>query len=123
MCEFEEALSVLIHHQHVSVSKDQIADIARSLDLNKDGFIDFNEFLEAFRIVDPCGIQQKNKSIYSMNSNNSGDSSNSSENINHTEIESVNVMHDEINRRKISNLDNIYETDVKLAYIDNESDL
>ncbi|KAJ8298521.1 hypothetical protein KUTeg_025052 [Tegillarca granosa] len=55
MEEFEEALLLLIKHQNITINHDQIKDIARSIDLNKDGVIDFNEFLEAFRIVDQYG--------------------------------------------------------------------
>lgn len=52
MKEFEEACEILTRHASIPLPQTQIADVARSLDLNKDGQIDFNEFLEAFRIVD-----------------------------------------------------------------------
>ncbi|KAK7486992.1 hypothetical protein BaRGS_00021808, partial [Batillaria attramentaria] len=52
MSEFEEACGILTRHASIPMPQSQIAEIAQSLDLNKDGQIDFNEFLEAFRIVD-----------------------------------------------------------------------
>lgn len=52
MAEFEEACSILMRHATIPLLESQISDVARSLDLNNDGHIDFNEFLEAFRIVD-----------------------------------------------------------------------
>ena len=52
MAEFSEACQILTRHAGLSLQPEQISDIARSLDLNHDGHIDFNEFLEAFRIVD-----------------------------------------------------------------------
>ncbi|KAH9496021.1 peflin or Penta-EF hand domain-containing protein 1 [Bulinus truncatus] len=52
MTEFTEACQLLVKHANLTLTQNQIRDIATSLDLNKDGQIDFNEFLEAFRIVD-----------------------------------------------------------------------
>ena len=52
MAEFSEACQILTRHAGLSLQQEQISDIARSLDLNHDGHIDFNEFLEAFRIVE-----------------------------------------------------------------------
>ncbi|KAK2184823.1 hypothetical protein NP493_251g01001 [Ridgeia piscesae] len=50
--EFSEACSVLCQHTGTVLTKDQIKNMASAMDQNKDGQIDFNEFLEAFRIVD-----------------------------------------------------------------------
>nr|XP_045623056.1 serine/threonine-protein phosphatase with EF-hands 2-like [Procambarus clarkii] len=52
MEEFSETCELLSRHIDVSISKQEIADLARSIDINKDGSIDFNEFLECFRIVE-----------------------------------------------------------------------
>ena len=49
--EFQEACEVLNKHSKIKVSKDDIDTLGRTLDINKDGMIDFNEFLEAFRLV------------------------------------------------------------------------
>lgn len=73
MEEFEEVIQLLVKQQNMSCPLDQISDIARSIDLNHDGKIDFNEFLEAFRIVDSFGKfsevqRQEMKSISSMDS-------------------------------------------------------
>lgn len=55
MDEFEDACELLSSHIGTTLSKESIRDMARCIDINKDGIIDFNEFLEAFRLVDPHG--------------------------------------------------------------------
>ncbi|XP_071452640.1 serine/threonine-protein phosphatase rdgC [Hetaerina americana] len=68
MEEFKEAWILLSNHLEAdrasnpggspaglapSPSLHQMLDVARTMDLNKDGLIDLNEFMEAFRLVDP----------------------------------------------------------------------
>ncbi|KAK6620486.1 hypothetical protein RUM44_006888 [Polyplax serrata] len=50
--EFSEACSLLSKHIPNSVPQEQLLDICRSMDMNKDGQVDLNEFLETFRLVD-----------------------------------------------------------------------
>ncbi|UJR31789.1 hypothetical protein I4U23_019267 [Adineta vaga] len=52
MQEFTEVCTFLGKHNGSKLDEKQIMDLAASIDLNKNGVIDFNEFLEAFRIVD-----------------------------------------------------------------------
>lgn len=52
MEEFEDSCRLLNEHTNSNIPLDSIDDLARSIDMDKDGHIDFNEFLEAFRLVD-----------------------------------------------------------------------
>ncbi|XP_015282593.1 PREDICTED: serine/threonine-protein phosphatase with EF-hands 2 [Gekko japonicus] len=49
--EFHQIWKLFSTHMHIDISDSSICDLARSIDFNKDGNIDFNEFLEAFRIT------------------------------------------------------------------------
>ena len=55
MQEFTEVCAFLGNHNGSKWDAKQISDLAASIDLDKNGVIDFNEFLEAFRIVDIGG--------------------------------------------------------------------
>ena len=57
MVEFTDACKLLSEHLESSLTSTQVMELARTIDLNNDGYIDFNEFLEAFRIVDQRGLQ------------------------------------------------------------------
>lgn len=50
--EFTDVCSFLSNHGATKLDEQQIHDLASSIDLDKNGVIDFNEFLEAFRMVD-----------------------------------------------------------------------
>ncbi|XP_077944182.1 serine/threonine-protein phosphatase with EF-hands 2 [Gasterosteus aculeatus] len=50
--EFRQTWKLLSSHLKTEISDRAIADLARSIDFNKDGSIDINEFMEAFRLVD-----------------------------------------------------------------------
>ncbi|KAM8827715.1 serine/threonine-protein phosphatase with EF-hands 2 [Spinachia spinachia] len=50
--EFCQTWKLLSSHLKTEISDKAIADLARSIDFNKDGSIDINEFMEAFRLVD-----------------------------------------------------------------------
>ncbi|XP_071411440.1 serine/threonine-protein phosphatase with EF-hands 2 isoform X1 [Pithys albifrons albifrons] len=52
--EFQQTWKLFSSHMNIELTDDGINDLVRSIDFNKDGNIDFNEFLEAFRLVRQC---------------------------------------------------------------------
>ncbi|KAM9307051.1 serine/threonine-protein phosphatase with EF-hands 2 [Pholidichthys leucotaenia] len=50
--EFRQTWKLLSSHLKMEISDKTISDLAQSIDFNKDGSIDINEFMEAFRLVD-----------------------------------------------------------------------
>jgi serine/threonine-protein phosphatase with EF-hand domain len=58
MQEFTDVCGFLDHHNQSAFDEKQIMDLATSIDLDKNGVIDFNEFLEAFRMVDIADLHQ-----------------------------------------------------------------
>ncbi|XP_061655382.1 serine/threonine-protein phosphatase with EF-hands 2-like isoform X1 [Phyllopteryx taeniolatus] len=49
--EFRQTWKLLSSHLKMEISDKTVADLAQSIDFNKDGVIDINEFMEAFRLV------------------------------------------------------------------------
>ncbi|XP_042197165.1 serine/threonine-protein phosphatase with EF-hands 2 [Callorhinchus milii] len=61
--EFQQTWKLLSSHLKVEVSDKGISDLARSIDFNKDGNIDINEFLEAFRLVDKSHYNERDANL------------------------------------------------------------
>ncbi|KAL2087762.1 hypothetical protein ACEWY4_016590 [Coilia grayii] len=57
--EFRQTWKLFSSHLGVAVNEGAINDMARSIDFNKDGSIDFNEFLEAFRVVHKLDVKEQ----------------------------------------------------------------
>ncbi|XP_058237383.1 serine/threonine-protein phosphatase with EF-hands 1 [Hemibagrus wyckioides] len=57
--EFRQTWKLFSSHLGVDVDDRAIDDMARSIDFNKDGSIDFNEFLEAFRVVHKLDMKEQ----------------------------------------------------------------
>ncbi|TSK67215.1 Serine/threonine-protein phosphatase with EF-hands 2 [Bagarius yarrelli] len=57
--EFRQTWKLFSSHLGVDVDERAIDDMARSIDYNKDGSIDFNEFLEAFRVVHKLDMKEQ----------------------------------------------------------------
>ncbi|XP_051532102.1 serine/threonine-protein phosphatase with EF-hands 1-like isoform X2 [Myxocyprinus asiaticus] len=57
--EFRQTWKLFSSHLGVAVNDQTIDDMARSIDFNKDGSIDFNEFLEAFRVVHKLDVKEQ----------------------------------------------------------------
>ena len=64
VAEFQEACTLLSQHTKTQLSAHEIQKMGQNIDLNSDGYIDFNEFLEAFRMVDQFGRElERRKSL------------------------------------------------------------
>ncbi|XP_062383998.1 serine/threonine-protein phosphatase with EF-hands 1 [Sardina pilchardus] len=57
--EFRQTWKLFSSHLGVAVNQEAIDDMARSIDFNKDGSIDFTEFLEAFRVVHKLDVKDQ----------------------------------------------------------------
>ncbi|XP_073898087.1 serine/threonine-protein phosphatase with EF-hands 2 [Castor canadensis] len=71
--EFRQTWNLFSSHMNIDVTDDCICDLARSIDFNKDGHIDINEFLEAFRLVEQsCSDGSASDCPQSTDTNDSG---------------------------------------------------
>ncbi|KAG8454277.1 hypothetical protein GDO86_000791 [Hymenochirus boettgeri] len=61
--EFQHTWKLLSSHLNVEITDEAICKMAQSIDFNKDGNIDINEFLEAFRLVDKPNMKDKGTNI------------------------------------------------------------
>ncbi|XP_077155237.1 serine/threonine-protein phosphatase with EF-hands 1 [Ranitomeya variabilis] len=59
--EFRQTWKLFTSHLHISIDDATIDDLAHSIDSNKDGSIDFNEFLEAFQVVHKFERKDRNR--------------------------------------------------------------
>nr|XP_025045828.1 serine/threonine-protein phosphatase with EF-hands 2 isoform X2 [Pelodiscus sinensis] len=50
--EFRQTWKLFSSHMNIELTDEGISDLVCSIDFNKDGNIDFNEFLEAFRLIE-----------------------------------------------------------------------
>lgn len=50
--EFSEACQLIGKYMPNPMTQDQLVDICRLMDINKDGLVDLNEFLESFRLAE-----------------------------------------------------------------------
>ncbi|XP_045554278.1 serine/threonine-protein phosphatase with EF-hands 1 isoform X3 [Salmo salar] len=57
--EFRQTWRLFSAHLGVEVDDRAIDELAKSIDFNKDGSIDFNEFLEAFRVVHKLDVKDQ----------------------------------------------------------------
>jgi hypothetical protein len=48
--DFEEFKNGIMYHNHISLSKKEITELFGLFDLNRDGSLDFNEFLLTIRV-------------------------------------------------------------------------
>ncbi|KAA0719639.1 Serine/threonine-protein phosphatase with EF-hands 2 [Triplophysa tibetana] len=57
--EFHQTWKLLSSHLQTNISDKAISELAESIDFNKDGSIDINEFMEAFRLVEQSRAERK----------------------------------------------------------------
>lgn len=50
--EFSEACQLIGKYMPNPMTQEQLVDICRLMDINKDGLVDLNEFLESFRLAE-----------------------------------------------------------------------
>lgn len=55
--EFRRSWRLLSTHHQMEISDEAIMDLALTIDFNKDGVIDINEFMEAFRLVERSTLE------------------------------------------------------------------
>ncbi|XP_066252795.1 serine/threonine-protein phosphatase rdgC [Euwallacea similis] len=65
--ELADACNLIKEHMPCNMTEEQLSEICRMMDINKDGLVDLNEFLETFRMVDPES-KQKNMPMSPENS-------------------------------------------------------
>lgn len=58
LSEFSDACDLLEKHLPGTNTREQLLDMCRMMDLNKDGLVDLNEFLEAFRLCEQAKNDQ-----------------------------------------------------------------
>ncbi|XP_060530879.1 serine/threonine-protein phosphatase rdgC isoform X2 [Cylas formicarius] len=51
--ELADACNLIKEHMPCPMTDEQLAEICKMMDINKDGLVDLNEFMETFRMVDP----------------------------------------------------------------------
>lgn len=64
MEEFHSMWKLFNRHYKVQIEDHQIDELAERMDLNKDGNIDFNEFLKAFYVVHKFDKSNKSGSTF-----------------------------------------------------------
>ncbi|XP_074130308.1 serine/threonine-protein phosphatase with EF-hands 2 [Sminthopsis crassicaudata] len=69
--EFRQIWKLFSSHMNIDITDESICDLARSIDFNKDGNIDINEFLEAFRLVEQSYLEDKDSELKSSEMNES----------------------------------------------------
>ncbi|XP_027710431.1 serine/threonine-protein phosphatase with EF-hands 2 [Vombatus ursinus] len=73
--EFRQIWKLFSSHMNIDISDESICDLARSIDFNKDGNIDINEFLEAFRLVEQSYLEDKDSELKTSETSDSSCSS------------------------------------------------